>query len=158
MSVGVLTRRMRVRVPPATLMWKVRRIVKTGHNYLYALVPEHPSATPFGYVYHHRVVVENHLGRVLDSEEVVHHINGDGRDNRIENLEVLSRSAHSSHHGLEQESHGFVVLTCDSCGVPFERSYNQRPSNKKNKRSFCTRDCYYDALRTGRTPRTSNPR
>lgn len=44
--------------------------------------------------------MEGILGRRLRRDEVVHHINGDRRDNRPENLEVMTRAAHSRHHQL----------------------------------------------------------
>lgn len=38
------------------------------------------------------------MGRKLESNEVVHHINGNTKDNRIENLEVMTRSEHAKLH------------------------------------------------------------
>jgi hypothetical protein len=42
----------------------------------------------------HRHIMEQYLGRNLESWEHVHHINDDSFDNRIENLIVLSNSEH----------------------------------------------------------------
>lgn len=46
----------------------------------------------------HRAVAEAKIGRPLRRGEHVHHINGDRTDNRPENLDVLSRSQHTSLH------------------------------------------------------------
>lgn len=46
----------------------------------------------------HRLIMEKHLKRKLYSQELVHHINGDIHDNRIKNLEIVSRSEHKKLH------------------------------------------------------------
>jgi hypothetical protein len=48
-----------------------------------------------------RTVMENHLGRALESDEIVHHINGDPSDDRIENLQVIQ--GHKAHLKLHEE-------------------------------------------------------
>lgn len=46
----------------------------------------------------HRVIMEEHLGRKLTPEEMIHHINGIKTDNRIENLQILTKSEHAKLH------------------------------------------------------------
>lgn len=76
-----------------------RRRVGTKGAYIYKYSPEHPNSKDGGYVMEHRLVMEEKLGRLLTKDEIVHHINGDKKDNNIENLELVSdRGTHTREH------------------------------------------------------------
>jgi len=49
----------------------------------------------------HVVLMEGKIKRKLFSNECVHHINGVRDDNRMENLELMTRSEHARHHATE---------------------------------------------------------
>lgn len=82
----------------------------------------------------HRHIMEEHLGRKLSYNEVVHHINGNKRDNRIENLMVMTRAEHSRLHQLKTPLIGICVI----CGKEFVR----KPKNLKAQR-ICSKECMY---------------
>lgn len=78
--------------------WAGGRYVRAG--YVVVLRREHPNADGHGYFAEHRLIVEQAIGRYLTREEVVHHINGNKSDNRIENLLLLpDTAAHRRLHG-----------------------------------------------------------
>ena len=78
-------------------------------GYVMLLDPKHPSANARGYVYEHRIVMEQHIGRYLNHDEVVHHINGNKSDNRIENLLLLTNSDHVALHSKLKTEEGNTI-------------------------------------------------
>lgn len=78
--------------------WKGGRRVQNGYYMVHC--PGHPKAI-LGYVYEHRLVMEQHLGRYLKKDEIVHHKNRNKQDNRLDNLEILTPSEHNRVHRKE---------------------------------------------------------
>lgn len=75
-----------------------------NHNrgYILAYAPKHPNAHKDGYVMLHTVLMELKIGRYLNGDEVVHHINHNRSDNRIENLVLMNKHEHSAMHMKER--------------------------------------------------------
>ena len=122
------------------LSWNIKKIVSKG-DYLYAIVPEHPKRTKNNYVLAHRVIVENFLGRLLNDDEVVHHINENKKDNRIENLQVLSASEHAKLHKSEI-GRTMLMIKCPGCGKIFHREKRDTHIiKKKAKYTCCSPQC-----------------
>ncbi len=73
-----------------------KNIDKSGHVKI--LDYTHPKRNCINRIFEHRVVMEKHIGRYLRDDEIVHHINFNPSDNRIENLVIMSNSDHSRLH------------------------------------------------------------
>ena len=73
---------------------------KEGYKQVWA--PNSSEARENGYAPKHRLVMSKKLGRPLGPDEIVHHINGNKRDNRARNLKVMSRSEHYKYHHFKK--------------------------------------------------------
>lgn len=96
---------------------KSRKEVEDG-GYLALFEPTHPLANKKGYVRVHRMVAYN-AGLLADPTMEVHHINGNKKDNRLDNLQVLAKPAHTSltHKGLKRPQHGSKPCSVVGCGI-----------------------------------------
>src|SRR5574342_813633 len=77
---------------------KDRLIAKAGNGcitkwgYKRLTMHGHPNAAKSGAIFEHVYIMSKHIGRPLYKGETVHHKNGERLDNRIENLELWSKS------------------------------------------------------------------
>ena len=92
-----------------------RKKINTN-GYIHLWKPDSPMSNVTGYVYEHRMVMADALGRSLNSNEIVHHKNGIRNDNRIENLELTERKWHKEKHASE--------IICPKCRFCFKLSFS----------------------------------
>jgi hypothetical protein len=72
-------------------------------GYIRILNHDHPFKDSSGYVLEHRLVYEQHLGRYLTPEEVVHHKDSVTSNNDINNLFVFPNNmVHTSFHNYKR--------------------------------------------------------
>jgi len=66
---------------------------KDGYVVVYVGL-DYVGATKKGWMLEHRKVMQEYIGRTLQPHELIHHINRDKKDNRIENLKMLDQANH----------------------------------------------------------------
>lgn len=72
----------------------------TNHNYVLLYKPNHCECMLNGYVLEHRYKISNKLKRKLKSSEIIHHIDANRTNNKLNNLLILTRIEHAKLHGF----------------------------------------------------------
>lgn len=104
------------------------KLCAPNNGYLCFMDKTHPLAHLTGRVYLHRHLASIYLGRWLNTDEQVHHINEDILDNSEENLLVCTIQEHNAiHKGLNGSA---ICPICNS-------SFNKTHATQK----FCSRKC-----------------
>lgn len=91
-------------------LWK-GGIKHDGYGYILIQNHTHPNCDSSGYVREHRLVMEEHLGRYLLSDEVVHHENEIKNDNMLKNLRLFANdNEHKRYHNKLRQTNMDIVL------------------------------------------------
>lgn len=91
-----------------------------------------------------KFLMEQHLGRELEDWETVDHINNDFTDDRIENLQILSREENARKESPLRPKLEIKTFACPECKISFNKRmhrvrYNQ--GKRQNAGPFCSRKC-----------------
>ncbi len=129
-------------------LFKITSTCKGGGYRYCRTIPPHPKRNSKGLYPLHRVLMTNKVGRILGSDEVVHHEDDDKTNNRIGNLRLKTRAGHSRDHARRVDP---VECVCGQCG----RSFWLKPHKKRlrvkrtaNGVLYCNRECWRLSLTT----------
>lgn len=110
--------------------WKGGKSIRKD-GYVLIWNPTHQGSKN-GYVFEHRLVMENKIGRLLKPTEVVHHINEVLCDNCIENLELFKNNGkHRNHHKHKQSCKGELNPNWKGGLTKDVKEYNRKRYLKK---------------------------
>lgn len=115
-----------------------KNFVLTG-KYLAIYRPNHPKSRVDGYVYIHQLQAEKKIGRQLNDDECVHHIDENKYNNDLNNLMVFKTKAdHTAFHGGAE-----IYLDGDVWVAKYNENYIcPMCGNEKDCHAKMCRNCY----------------
>lgn len=110
-----------------------------GTGYMYCHAPDHFTANKAGKVMEHVYVMSMHIGRKLEKNECVHHIDRDRTNNDISNLVLMTISEHARLHAFEDRGVYFIPedRVCKNCNNVYQ-------CHPDSDRSYCSSKCFSD--------------
>lgn len=109
------------------------KTLKRKDGYIEIRFLKHPRTGKHARMLQHRHVMEEHLGRPLKSNEIVHHKNEKRDDNRIKNLEILTISQHMSHHNTGEGNAAWIDGRTKSPNYGREKRKRQQKTKRRGK-------------------------
>ena len=89
-----------------------------------------------------KYLMEVFLGRYLEANETVDHIDGNPLNNKLSNLRVLDRKEHCTNDCIRNNN---IIVTCTYCGKTFEikgsKLHNRNRLDRHQSGYFCSRSC-----------------
>jgi len=85
--------------------------------------------------YEHRIVMKEALNRELENNEIIHHIDGNKQNNKIENLKLTTLDEHNKHHLSNK-----IEARCGFCGLKL-MVHPYKLKNNKSGLVFCNNSC-----------------
>ncbi len=92
-----------------------------------------------------KYLMEVHVGRLLEEDEIVHHIDRDFTNDDINNLEIKPRKDHAREHAIKYPE--TIEIDCLYCSLAItltRKQQRQLASNTKNEGTagpFCSPKC-----------------
>lgn len=126
--------------------WKGGRYIDK-FGYVVVWVESHPKAYKHT-IREHILVMEKHIGRYLNDDEEVHHINGNKQDNRIENLKLVTKIEHSIIH--QRLRYPKEVMDARRCVLCSKQTYTESKGHRgwyKYKDGYMCKRCYDKNIR-----------
>lgn len=100
-----------------------------------ALIDNNGNHTSTSYA---RYLMSCHIGRYLEKDEHVDHIDNDKMNDVLENYQILSRIENNR----KNRCRTFISLICPICGEEFSKEKRQLSSKiKQGKKPTCSRRC-----------------
>lgn len=95
------------------------------------------------YAYEHVVVWWKNVGSIPPNGYEIHHVNGEHRDNRFENLKLVTSHEHRILHG-QLRRRPPIQFNCGFCGVTSSRrarDYRYKIKTNRSGKLFCSLSC-----------------
>ena len=83
----------------------------------------------------HRLIMEEYLGRPLEPDEIVHHVDNNKKHNELENLELCLDKVHVSYHHEQGHLHNIGE---------WSHINNPKPNNHGTRNTYERYGCRFD--------------